>query len=56
MNLKTLEIPTQVQTDAGLVYLKDLANLTQLVLEGTKVTDAGVAKLKQALPKCRIIK
>ena len=41
-------------TDAGLVHLKGLSNLQDLDLGGTKVTDAGVKKLQQALPKCKI--
>jgi hypothetical protein len=28
--------------------------LADLYLEGTKVTDAGVAELEKALPKCRV--
>jgi hypothetical protein len=39
--------------DAGLVHLKELTELKSLSL-GTQVTDAGVEKLKQALPKCKI--
>ena len=41
-------------TDAGLVHLKGLTKLEQLYLRGTKVTPAGVKKLQQALPNCRI--
>jgi hypothetical protein len=33
-------------TDAGLVHLKDLANLEYLNLYGTAVTDAGLEQLK----------
>ena len=43
-------------TDAGLVHLKGLTGLQTLNLAGTKVTDAGVAELKKALPNCEIIK
>jgi len=39
-------------TDAGLEHLKGLTQLEQLWLDGTQVTDAGVEKLNQALPKC----
>jgi hypothetical protein len=42
-------------TDAGLAHLKALTNLTQLSLDGTQVTDAGVADLRKALPKCKVI-
>ena len=41
--------------DAGLVHLKGLANLRELNLDGTKVTDAGVKGLQKALPKLKII-
>jgi hypothetical protein len=32
-----------------------LTGLTSLYLEGTQITDAGLAQLRQALPKCQII-
>ena len=44
-------------TDSGLVQLKRLEGLTNLQLlwlRRTKVTDEGVEKLQQALPKCKI--
>jgi formylglycine-generating enzyme required for sulfatase activity/dsDNA-binding SOS-regulon protein len=44
---------TQV-TDAGLVHLAGLTKLKGLVLNDTQVTDAGVAELKKALPRCHI--
>jgi hypothetical protein len=40
--------------DDGLEYLKGLKNLRVLLIRWTKVTDAGVEKLQQALPNCRI--
>jgi len=43
-------------TDTGLKNLAPLKNLTTLGLSDTKVTDAGVEKLQQALPKCKITK
>ena len=39
-----------------LVHLKGLTKLQALYLNGTKVTDAGVAELKKALPNCKISK
>jgi Leucine-rich repeat (LRR) protein len=42
-------------SDLGLVHLKGLTNLRKLNLVGTKVTDAGVRDLRQALPKVEII-
>jgi hypothetical protein len=44
---------TQV-TDAGLVHLKRLTNLSELNLTSTHVTDAGAKELQQALPKLKI--
>ena len=37
-------------TDAGLVHLKRMTNLSKLEIRGTRVTDAGVRELQQALP------
>jgi len=37
-----------------LVHLEGLTGLKELFLMNTKVTDAGVKKLKQALPNCII--
>jgi serine/threonine protein kinase/Leucine-rich repeat (LRR) protein len=50
---------TQV-TDAGLSHLRNLTNLELLELEHnyapvTRVTGQGVAVLREALPKCRIV-
>ena len=41
-------------TDAGLKDLAKLQNLQYVNLYDTKVTEAGVAELQKALPKCRI--
>lgn len=41
-------------TDAGLLHLHRMTNVTELRIENTKVTEAGVVKLQKALPKCRI--
>jgi hypothetical protein len=41
-------------TDAGLAYLHGLRRLRDLGIRGTQVTDAGVERLQQALPKCEI--
>ena len=41
-------------TDAGLVHLKGLTNLTGFALYATQITDAGFAELEQTLPNCKI--
>ncbi len=41
-------------SDTGLDHLRTLTNLTQLDVRSTKVTAAGVARLQQALQKCKI--
>jgi WD40 repeat protein len=46
---------TQV-TDAGLKNLRGLKSLQLLDLTNTRVTDAGLQDIKEALPKCRVIK
>jgi len=38
-------------TDAGLKYLKVLAELRKLDVQDTAITDAGMKKLRKALPK-----
>jgi hypothetical protein len=41
-------------TDAGLVHLEGLPNLKQLDLYGTRVTAAGLKRLREKLPGCEI--
>jgi len=41
-------------TDAGLAHLKALPQLEVLSFKGTKVTDAGVQELLQALPRLKV--
>jgi len=41
-------------SDAGLVSLHELKNLTHIMLSDTEVTGEGVEKLQEALPKCTI--
>ena len=43
-------------TDGGLVHIKGLTNLKELLLNSTQITDAGVGDLKQALLNCNIEK
>ena len=35
---------------------KKLTNLQKLYVEGTNITKAGITKLKNALPDCRLIR
>jgi serine/threonine protein kinase/WD40 repeat protein len=55
-NLLALTLSDVHVTDAGLKELTMLQNLHLLHLQNTKVTDAGVKELKQALPKCNIMR
>jgi len=41
-------------TDAGIRHLEGLTNLTALDLRKTKASAAGIERLHQALPKCKI--
>lgn len=52
--LKSLQLFLTPITDAGLKHLHGLEQLEQLNLRDTKVTSAGVAALKRALPNCKI--
>jgi serine/threonine protein kinase len=42
-------------TDAGLEHLWGLANLRSPLLRSTSVTAVGVARLREKLPKCRVL-
>jgi hypothetical protein len=42
-------------TDPALPYLQSLAHLQYLELRGTRFSEAGVAHLRQALPKTQFI-
>ncbi|MBT6498245.1 MAG: SUMF1/EgtB/PvdO family nonheme iron enzyme, partial [Planctomycetaceae bacterium] len=44
----------RILSDLGLAHLQDVKQLERLFLHNTKVTAAGVAALKQALPKCKV--
>ena len=52
--LYTLDLSRAPITDAGLVHLERLASLRIVYLWDTQVTDAGVKRLKRALPKADI--
>jgi hypothetical protein len=41
-------------TDTGVAHLKELTNLRELIVGDSRLTDAGIAELKKALPNCTI--
>jgi len=53
-NLSVLHLDYTKISDAGLVHLKSLINLTYLNLKDTKISRAGIAKIRKALPNCKI--
>jgi hypothetical protein len=54
-SVRALSLQSDDITDAGLRHLEALKRLEVLLLAGCpKVTDAGVARLKKALPRCDI--
>lgn len=52
--LNTLKLDGTAITDAGVAALQELTGLDKLILCRTRVTSAGTAKLRVALPKCRV--
>ena len=53
--LERLSLAKSNFSDEGVQDLVPLTRLRELDLEGTQVSTAGIAKLKAALPQCRII-
>ena len=53
-NLAGLRLGGTKITDAGLGFLSKMQQLTYLDLTATQITKSDVAKLKKALPKCKI--
>ena len=53
-NLVFLDLSNSPASNATIPYLKDLTGLEYLVLRGTRITPAGIAELRAALPKCEI--
>jgi len=52
--LQTLDLADAQVTDAGLKHLHGLTQLKVLYFGGTKVTEAGIQELQEALPKANI--
>ncbi len=53
--LERLSINATTVTDAGIRHLESLSNLRELYLrECPNITDEGVARLRKALPNCKI--
>lgn len=55
-SLENLDLRKVGITDKGLEYLKGLRKLKEIYLKGTKVSDAGVRNLHQALPRTDIVR
>ena len=53
-SLKKLFLERTKITDAGLKEVAKLRKLRSLGLNGTQITDTGVAELKKVLPNCKI--
>jgi|GEM_PF-4230185 len=54
-SLERLLIVGRGVSDMGLLHLEGLSSLKLLRLQETQATDTGVAKLKKALPNCKIV-
>ena len=52
--LNVLNLSKTRISDAGLPALEELKTLRLLRLDGTRVTAEGVARLRRALPDCKI--
>lgn len=53
-SLKTLSLRDTPITDAGVEHLTSLKKLRALSIGNSQITQAGVAKLQQALPNCTV--
>jgi len=53
--VKRLSLAGSGLTDEGIKHLAGLTNLEWLDLRRTKASAAGVAELKKALPKCKVM-
>jgi hypothetical protein len=55
-SLESLVLHTPRLTDTGLQHLSSLKRLRRLEVMGTKVSAAGVARLKEALPRLEVVR
>jgi Leucine-rich repeat (LRR) protein len=54
-NLEELDVGGVTRiTDAGILHICKLTNLSKLNLEGTQVTAEGVLRLRRSLRKCKV--
>ncbi|MEQ8789169.1 MAG: hypothetical protein RIC55_22845 [Pirellulaceae bacterium] len=53
--LKVLWLNDTLVTDAGIEHLESLTSLESLFVPGTKISPEGLRRLKQTLPKCRVV-
>lgn len=54
-HVEVLSVRSPHLTDRGLVHLKAFTNLTSLNLVDTKITDAGLKKLRAEMPRLRLV-
>ena len=56
-NLQTLKVNGCPRiTNAGLRHLEELKKLREVHVKGTRVTESGVQKLQESLPKCNVVR
>lgn len=54
-NLRRIVLdPSENVTDAGLIHLEGLRQLSELSLPGAKITSTGIGRLKKTLPTCKL--
>jgi hypothetical protein len=56
MGLQSLKLNETAVTDAGLLRLKGSRNLKYVEVHQTRVSEEGIAKLREALPKVEVIR
>ena len=53
--LVSMEVGAVFNDDPGAAELKEISSLRFLAIHGTRITGAGTAQLRQAMPGCKII-